>query len=79
MIGFRGNIGKRLSIEEITLFNGELYTILTSKAAKDKNRTPAAIIAGSTLMPLLQSSIKSLSNKEIKPLTLHWIWPQTWD
>jgi hypothetical protein len=30
------NIGKRLSIDETSLSNGELYTILTNKAAKGK-------------------------------------------
>jgi hypothetical protein len=29
------NLGKRLSIDE-TSFNGELYTILTNKAAKEE-------------------------------------------
>jgi hypothetical protein len=28
------NLGKRLSIDETALSNGELYTILTNKAAK---------------------------------------------
>jgi hypothetical protein len=33
---FPENIGKRLSIDETSLSNGELYTILTNKAAKGK-------------------------------------------
>jgi hypothetical protein len=32
---FPENIGKRLSIDETSLSNGELYTILTNKAAKE--------------------------------------------
>jgi hypothetical protein len=33
---FLENIGKRLSIDEPTCPNGELYTILTNKAAKER-------------------------------------------
>jgi hypothetical protein len=33
---FPENLGKRLSIDETALSNGELYTILTNKAAKGK-------------------------------------------
>jgi hypothetical protein len=40
------NIGKRLSIDETSLSNGELYTILTNKAAKGKKGTIVAMIAG---------------------------------
>ena len=43
---FHENIGKRLSIDETSLFNGQLYTILTNKAAKGKKGTIVAIIAG---------------------------------
>jgi transposase len=44
---FPENIGKRLSIDETALSNGELYTILTNnKAAKGKKGTIVAMIAG---------------------------------
>ncbi|MFV8344452.1 DDE transposase, partial [Flavobacterium sp. XS2P39] len=33
---FAKNLGKRLSIDETSLSNGELYTILTNKAGKGK-------------------------------------------
>ena len=33
---FSKKIGKRLSIDETSLSNGERYTILTNKAAKGK-------------------------------------------
>jgi hypothetical protein len=36
---FPENLGKRLSIDETALSNGELYTILTNKAAKGKKGT----------------------------------------
>tara|TARA_R110000868_G_C10782467_1_gene755614 strand:- start:676 stop:984 length:309 start_codon:yes stop_codon:yes gene_type:complete len=43
---FPENLGKRLSIDETSLSNGELYTILTNKAAKGKNGTIVVMIAG---------------------------------
>ena len=43
---FPENIGNRLSIDETSLSNGELYTILTNKAAKGKKGTIIAMIAG---------------------------------
>ncbi|WP_425598049.1 ISAon1 family transposase, partial [Flavobacterium crassostreae] len=43
---FPENIGKRLSIDETSLSNGELYTILTNKAGKGKKGTIVAMIAG---------------------------------
>jgi hypothetical protein len=33
------NLGKRLSIDEIALSNGELYTILTNKEGKKGNHS----------------------------------------
>lgn len=35
---FPGNIGSHLSLDETALTNGELYTILTNKAGKEKGR-----------------------------------------
>ena len=43
---FPKNLGKRLSIDETSLSNGELYTILTNKAGKGKKGTIVAMIAG---------------------------------
>ncbi|WP_425280027.1 ISAon1 family transposase, partial [Flavobacterium fluviatile] len=43
---FAKNIGKRLSIDETSLSNGELYTILTNKSSKGKKGTIVAMIAG---------------------------------
>ncbi len=40
------NLGKRLSIDETSLSNGELYTIFTNKAGKGKKGSIVAIIAG---------------------------------
>ena len=43
---FPENIGKRLSIDETSFSNGELYTVLTNKAGKGKKGTIVAMIAG---------------------------------
>lgn len=43
---FPDNIGKRLSLDEVALTNGELYTILTNKAAHGKNGALVAMIRG---------------------------------
>jgi transposase len=43
---FSKNIGKRLSIDETSLSNGELYTILTNKAAKGKAGSIVAMVTG---------------------------------
>ena len=42
---FPDNIGKGLSIDETSLSNGELYTILTNKAAKGKKGAIVAMVA----------------------------------
>ena len=43
---FPDNIGPHLSLDETSLSNGELYTILTNKAAKGKKGALVAIVEG---------------------------------
>lgn len=43
---FPGNIGKHLTIDETSLSNGELYTIVTNRAAKGRKGTIVAMIKG---------------------------------
>jgi transposase len=43
---FEKNIGKYLSLDETSLSNGELYTILTNKSAKGRKGAIVAIIKG---------------------------------
>ncbi|MCD4795063.1 MAG: hypothetical protein K8R54_17665 [Bacteroidales bacterium] len=43
---FPENIGTHLSIDETSLSNGDLYTILTNKAAKGKKGAIIAMIEG---------------------------------
>lgn len=45
---FPENIGKQLSIDETSISNGELYTIVTNKAAKGRKGTLIAIIEGTS-------------------------------
>jgi transposase len=40
------NIGKHLSIDEVSLSQGELYTVVTNKAAKGRKGALVAIIKG---------------------------------
>jgi len=43
---FPQNIGKRLSIDEVAVTNGELYTVITNKAAHGKRGALVAMIEG---------------------------------
>ena len=43
---FPENIGKNLSLDEVALTNGELYTVLTNKQYHGKKRALVAMIAG---------------------------------
>lgn len=45
-IVFPGNIGSHLSLDETSLSNGELYTVLTNKASKGKKGTLVAMVEG---------------------------------
>lgn len=43
---FADNIGSKLSIDETSLSNGELYTIITNKQAKGRKGAIVAIVEG---------------------------------
>jgi len=43
---FPDNIGKYLSIDEVSLSKGELYTIVTNKSSKSKQKSIVSIIRG---------------------------------
>ena len=60
---FPENLGNRLSIDETALSNGELYTILTNKAAKGKKGTIVAMIAG-TKADVVISIIEKITLKQ---------------
>jgi hypothetical protein len=66
-----------LSIDETSLSNGELYTILTNKAAKGKKGAIVAMIAGTKAQTVI--AIKNTINYGIQFLRSHLTWQQTWD
>ena len=43
---FADNIGPRLAIDESSLSNGELYTFVTNCAARTRDRSSVAVVAG---------------------------------
>lgn len=51
---FPENMGTHLSIDETSLSNGELYTIVTNKAAKGRKGTLIAIIEGTKANEVIQ-------------------------
>ena len=69
---FPNNIGSYLSIDETSVSNGELYTIITNKEAKGKKGALVAIFEGTSsekIIPLLQEIPKSI-RKKVKEVTL---------
>ncbi|PWA04803.1 DDE transposase [Flavobacterium psychrotolerans] len=69
---FAKNIGKYLSIDETSLSNGELYTILTSKSGKGRKGTIVAMIAGTKAETVI-SVIEKIPLKQrslVKEITL---------
>lgn len=66
------NIGTHLSIDETALTHGELYTIITNKAAKGRKGSLVAIIAGTrseTIIPILEK-IPLKKRKIVEEITL---------
>jgi len=69
---FPQNIGPYLSIDETSLSQGELYTILTNKEAKGKKGAIVAILKGvdaDKIIPVL-STIKETKRFKVKEITL---------
>ena len=69
---FPDNIGEYLSIDETSLSQGELYTILTNKAAKGKKGALVAIVKGTeseSVIKVLQR-IAERARKKVKEVTL---------
>jgi transposase len=66
------NIGEYLSIDETNLSDGELYTILTNKAAKGKRGSIVAIIAGTKAEAIIKvlRKIPEPKRKKVKEVTL---------
>uniref|UniRef100_UPI0038D5024C ISAon1 family transposase n=1 Tax=Dyadobacter sp. UC 10 TaxID=2605428 RepID=UPI0038D5024C len=69
---FPQNLGSHLSIDETSLSHGELYTILTNKAAKGGKGSIIAIVAGTkaeTVIEIIRKIPESL-RKKVSEITL---------
>jgi transposase len=69
---FAENIGEYLSIDETSLSHGELYTVLTNKAAKGKKGALVAIVKGTESESVIKvlHRIKERVRKKVKEVTL---------
>lgn len=67
------NIGPQLSIDETTLSNGELYTVITNKKAKGKKGSLVALIRGTKAETVLHYllRISSTLRRKVKEITLN--------
>tara|TARA_R110002033_G_scaffold171084_1_gene215805 strand:+ start:2454 stop:2729 length:276 start_codon:yes stop_codon:yes gene_type:complete len=65
-------MGTHLSIDEVALSQGELYTILTNKKAKGKKESLVAIIAGTKAEQVIEhiSIIESKKRQAVIEITL---------
>ncbi len=66
------NIGEYLSIDETALSNGELYTVITNKAAKGKKGSLVAMIKGTKAENIILQlrKISSYKRGKVKEITL---------
>lgn len=66
------NIGKRLSIDEVALSQGELYTVVTNKKAKGRAGSIVAIIEGTKAENVIEhlNKISSIKRNKVKEITL---------
>jgi transposase len=63
---FPENLGKQLSIDETSLSHGELYTIVTNKAAKGQKGSIVAIVAGTKAEDVIKTLWKLPEQKRNK-------------
>ncbi|WEK17422.1 MAG: transposase [Candidatus Pedobacter colombiensis] len=69
---FANNMGEYLSIDETSLSQGELYTILTNKGAKGKKGALVAIVKGTESESIIKvlHRMKEQVRKQVKEVTL---------
>lgn len=69
---FPENLGTHLSIDETSLSNGELYTILTNKAGKGKKGTIVAMIEGTQSNKIIEvlDNLPEKHRETVKEVTL---------
>jgi transposase len=63
---FPHNIGEYLSIDEVSLSQGELYTFVTNKAGKGKQGTLVASIKGTLSKDIIEVLMKLSSGKRLQ-------------
>ena len=66
------NIGKRLSIDEVALSQGELYTVVTNKKAKGRAGSIVAIVAGTKSEQVIKyvQKIPEGKRRKVEEITL---------
>lgn len=66
------NLGEQLSIDETSLSHGELYTIVTNKAAKGRKGAIVAIVSGTKAQTVISvlHKIPERARKKVKEITL---------
>jgi len=71
-IVFPENVGSHLSLDETSLSNGELYTVLTNKAAKGQKGTLVAMIEGTRADKVIEAleHIPEVQRKKVIEVTL---------
>lgn len=69
---FPENIGAKLSIDEVAISNGELYTVITNKAAKGKNNALVAMAQGTKAndVSAILAKIPLEKRKTVREVTL---------
>lgn len=69
---FEENLGKRLSIDEVALSRGELYTIITNKSAKGRKGSLVAIIEGTKSEKAIEylQKIPASKRKKVEEISL---------
>jgi transposase len=69
---FPENIGKQLSLDEIAITNGELYTVLTNKEFHGKKKALVAMIQGtkSKDVAAILAKIPEIERKKVEEITL---------
>lgn len=69
---FPENVGAYLSIDEVSLSQGELYTFVTNKAGKGRSGTLVASIKGTLSKDIIKTLLKLSEHKrlEVKEVTL---------
>lgn len=69
---FPENMGRRLSIDEVALSQGELYTVVTNKKAKGRAGSIVAIIEGTKAEKVINCllQIPSYQRRKVKEITL---------